>query len=101
MINFNFNLSNPWSNRWDMLWTQHQFLSANKAVEFNVYRTNSLITVDFGLSFRTDHAGVRLMLGVFGYQAELHFYDTRHWDSDRGTWVNYNKEQHGQSDGLF
>jgi hypothetical protein len=97
MINVNFNVNNPWSNRWNTLWTRSRFLSDNKAVEFNGYRTGSLITVEFSLSFRTDHAGVRLMLGVFGYEAELHFYDTRHWDSNKGTWVDYSKAQHGQS----
>jgi len=92
MINLNVTVSNPWSNRWDILWTKSQVLFANKAVEFNGYRTGSLITVDFGLSFRTDHAGMRLMLGLFGYEVELHFYDTRHWDSEWDTWVDYDKE---------
>jgi hypothetical protein len=92
MINFNVTVSNPWSNRWDTLWTRSRFLSANKAVEFNGYRTNSLINIDFRLSFRTDHAGFHLMLGLFGYEVELHFYDTRHWDSEWDTWVNYDKE---------
>jgi hypothetical protein len=92
MINFNFNVNNPWSNRWNTLWAKSQFLSDNKAVEFNGYRTNSLINVDFSLNFRTDHAGFRLMLGLFGYEAELHFYDTRHWDRDQSTWVNYDKK---------
>jgi hypothetical protein len=92
MINLNITVSNPWSNRWDILWTRSQVLFANKAVEFNGYRTGSLINIDFSFSVRTDHAGMRLMLGLFGYEVELHFYDTRHWDSEWDTWVDYDKE---------
>jgi hypothetical protein len=89
MINFNFSLSNPWSNRWKTLWTKHRLLYTNKVVEFNGYKTNSLITVDINLSLQTDHAGLRLMLGLFGYEVEVHFYDTRHWDSEKDTWEVY------------
>jgi hypothetical protein len=89
MINFNFNLSNPWSRRWDILWSKSCVVSTTKAVEFNGYRTNSVISVDFSLSFRSDHAGLRLMLGLFGYEAELHFYDTRHWNSEIADWAKY------------
>jgi hypothetical protein len=91
MINFNFTVVNPWGSRWDTLWTKSRFLSTNKAVEFNGYRTGSLITVEFDLRFRTDHAGVRLLLGVFGYGAELHLYDTRHWDCEWDTWVDHSR----------
>jgi len=89
MINFNFNLSNPWNSRWDILWSKSCMLLANKAVEFNGYRTNSVISVDFSLSFRSDHAGLRLMLGLVGYEAELHFHDTRHWNSELADWAKY------------
>lgn len=86
MINFNFNVSNPWSRRWIVLWTKNCMLSSNKAVEFNGYKTNSLVSIDFDLNIRTDHAGVRLMLGLFGYEVEFHFYDTRHWDREMESW---------------
>lgn len=90
MINFNFSISNPWSRRWKTLWCKHSLLSINKAVEFNGYKTNTIITVDFNLTFQTDHAGLRLMLGLFGYEVEVHFYDTRHWDNEKDSWNVYN-----------
>jgi hypothetical protein len=93
MLSINFNLCNPWSNRWDTLWVKSRLLSATKAVEFNGYHTNSLINVDFSFSVRTDHAGFRLMLGLFGYDAELHFYDTRHWDRENGQWTVYSNKK--------
>ena len=58
----------------------------NKAVEFNAYRTNHIINVDFNYRPVGDHAGVRIMLGLFGYDVELYFYDCRHWDHKTGTW---------------
>jgi hypothetical protein len=86
MINFNFNISNPWSRRWEILWTKSRMLTSNKAIEFNGYRTNSVVSVDFNINVRTDHAGARVMLGLFGYEMELHFYDTRHWDNEMESW---------------
>jgi hypothetical protein len=86
MINFNLNISNPWSQRWDILWTKSRVLSMNKAIEFNGYRTNSLFDIEFDFNIRTDHAGARLMLGLFGYEVELHFYDTRHWNNEMESW---------------
>ena len=94
MINVNFNLYNPWSRRWDImwnrfLWTKHSTLITHKVCEFNGYRTNHVIDLEFDLTFRGDHAGARVMLGVFGYSVELHFYDTRHWDYETDTWEVY------------
>lgn len=61
----------------------------HKAWEFNGYQTAQLIELDFGLSFKGDHAGLRTMLGLFGYSVEFHLYDTRHWDFETNTWVKY------------
>jgi len=94
MINLNFTISNPWSSRWDILWNKSKFIGKNyyrnKAVEFNGYRTNHIINVDFNFKPVGDHGGARIMLGVFGFDVELHFYDTRHWDYDTNTWETYN-----------
>ena len=91
MINLNFTISNPWSSRWEILWNKSKFISKNKAVEFNGYRTNHIIRIDFNFRPAGDHAGVRLMLGLLGYDVELHFYDTRHWDYETNTWEIYNE----------
>jgi hypothetical protein len=86
MINLNFTISNPWSSRWDILWSNRKLIGKNKAVEFNGYRTNHIINVDFNFKPAGDHGGARIMLGVFGFDVELHFYDTRHWDYENNTW---------------
>lgn len=86
MINFNLNLSNPFSNRWDIIWATSKMLSKHKAIEFNGYKTHSILELDFSLTFRQDHSGLRVMLGLIGYNVELHYYDTRHWDYDNNIW---------------
>jgi hypothetical protein len=87
MINLNFNICNPWSNRWDILWSNRKLIGKHKAVEFNGYRTNHIINVDFNFKPAGDHGGARIMLGLFGFDVELHLYDTRHWDYTTNTWA--------------
>ena len=89
MIQCNFTLYNPWTNTWKILWNKSSSIGKHKAVEFNGYRTNRIIDLDFDLRFRGDHAGARVMLGLLGYSVELHFYDTRHWNWDTNTWETY------------
>lgn len=89
MINLNFNVYNPWSNTWNILWSQRRLIGKNKAVEFNGYRTNHIINVDFNFKPIGDHGGVRIMLGLFGYDVELYFYDCRHWNYETKTWEVY------------
>ena len=86
MINLNFNIANPWSNRWNILWNKSGLISKYKAWEFNGYSTGHIINAEFRWTLKGDHAGACLMLGLLGYEVELHFYDTRHWDYDRNTW---------------
>ena len=89
MIYLNFNITNPWSDTWTILWNKSRLIGKYKACEFNGYRTNHLIEVDFNLKIRSDHAGARALIGLFGFGIELHFYDTRHWDYDNNKWVDY------------
>jgi hypothetical protein len=86
MILLQFNISNPLSDTWTILWNKSSFLSKNKAIEFNGYRTNHIINVDFNFKPKGDHAGARVMLGILGFDIELHFYDTRHWNWETNSW---------------
>jgi len=91
MINLNFSMAMPWRSAkvWDILWNISRSVTKHKAIEFNGYRSGRLINVDFHWTLQGDHAGTRLMLGVFGYEVELQFYDTRHWNYDTNTWECY------------
>jgi hypothetical protein len=84
-----FNVYNPWSDTWAILWNKSKLLGKNKAVEFNGYRTNHIVNVDFQFNPVGDHAGASIMLGLFGYDVELHFYDTRHWNYLTNTWESH------------
>ena len=91
MINLNFSISNPWQTNkiWNTLWTKNGLFTENKAWEFNGYRTSRIINIEFEWTLRGDHAGARIMLGVFGYEIDLAFHDRRHWDYDLATWKCY------------
>jgi len=88
MILLQFNISNPLSDTWTILWNKSKLIGNNKAVEFNGYLTNHIINVDLNFKPVGDHGGVRIMLGLFGFDVELHFYDTRHWNYVTNTWEN-------------
>jgi len=89
MINLNFSISNPWSDRWNAIWCKSGSLCKFKGWEFNIYKTHYLINVDLSLNVRCDHAGFQIMLGLFGYSVELHFYDSRHWNYENNCWEVY------------
>jgi hypothetical protein len=80
MINFNFSISNPWSNRWRTLFCKAGLVAQHKAWEFNGYATHDLVDTRFSLTFTGDHPGLFLMFGLAGYSLEFCLYDTRHED---------------------
>lgn len=80
MINFDFSLANPWSNRWSILFFKNGLLPNHKAWEFNGYLTHHIVDVRFSLSFTGDHPGLFIMLGLVGCSLEFSVYDTRHGD---------------------
>jgi|LauGreDrversion4_2_1035121.scaffolds.fasta_scaffold3139805_1 hypothetical protein len=88
MINFNLNIDNPWSDRWNTVWYTSGLLPKHKAWELNGYRTNLMINAELRLTVKGDHAGLHMMFGLFGYSVEFSIYDTRHWDWENDTWIS-------------
>lgn len=83
MISFSFNLSNPWSKRWSNVWNRvYNTPFKNKFLELEVYKDNTLVSLMFRLSTRTDHGGLSMELGLLGYSFNFNFYDNRHWDHE-------------------
>jgi hypothetical protein len=80
VINFNLNISNPWSNRWRIMFCKFGPIGQYKAWEFNGYCTHQLIEIDFRLAVKGDHPGMFVTFGLFGYSLEFSLYDTRHGD---------------------
>lgn len=59
--------------------SEHRMLFGTWAWESATYKTNQIITVEFDVNVRTNHQGIRLMLGLFGRGLELNLYDREHW----------------------
>jgi hypothetical protein len=89
MINFDLQILHPFSNRWESIASKHKKFGANKAWEANVYKTHCIISLSFRFTTRTDHAGLNIQAGLFGYEFEFHFYDIRHWDEATNKWAKY------------
>lgn len=89
MINFNFDIANPFSTRFDSLFCLSGGLTKNKSWEIQALRDSNWLHLEFRLTTRGDHAGLVLALGIFGYTLALQYYDHRHWDWDKNTWVDY------------
>ena len=88
MINFHFKLDNPWSDRWEYLWSKHKIIFKHKAWELSAYRTNTIVELYFHYRIRCDHAGVKFMFSLFGYSIEFNLYDTRLWDDEKNKWAS-------------
>jgi hypothetical protein len=86
MINLDFTIDNPFSKRFGLLSSKSKMLTKHKAVEANIYCTANIIKLSLVYSTAQDHAGLQLEVGLFGYNFELHFYDTRHWNDKNKDW---------------
>lgn len=91
MININVRLTNPISSRWGNIFTTSKLIGKYKVIEANLYKTNTIISIEFKVSFHSDHAGIQFTGGLLGYEVELHFYDTRHWDYENNCWTTYDR----------
>ena len=89
MIYINLSLMNPWSDRFDPVWSWDTQLTKNKAVEIEVYRSNTVVEFEARLRDREDHAGLIVGLGLLSYTLRAQFYDTRHWNYEKKAWETY------------
>lgn len=93
MISFNFNLSNPWSNRFENLWCKsYDTPFKNKFIEVELLKDTSIVSFMFRLTTRQSHGGLYFDLGLLGYSFSFNFYDNRHWNYEDGRYFRYNEE---------
>lgn len=91
MIYFNINVRNPsWWNRWASIkcWSGSTPFK-HKYWEVQIMKSCELFRIEFNWTVREDHAGLRLELGLLGYQIDFSFYDSRHWDIEKNDWMQY------------
>jgi hypothetical protein len=89
MINVNFTIDYPWPNNkfktlfyraWKMP-IRYKFFEIQVVHDYT-----DLVCFDFHWKLKGDHAGIRLGLGLSGYQIMFELYDTRHWNYDSDGW---------------
>jgi hypothetical protein len=92
MVYFNINIRNPaWWNRFESIksWHGGPKKDSHKAWEIQIMKCSELFRIEFEYTIRQDHAGVKLEMGLFGYQIDFSWYDTRHWYVEKGRWIDY------------
>jgi len=93
MISFNFNIANPWSNRFENLWCRaYDTPFKYKFIELELVKDGVILSFMFRLATRTDHAGLRLELGLLGHSFNFNFYDSRHWNYEQGRYYSYSED---------
>ena len=86
MINLNFSINNPFSERFNIVAASGGLITDHKAWEANIYCTANIVKLTLVYSIKQDHAGLGIEFGLFGYECEFRIYDTRHWDNDNKCW---------------
>jgi hypothetical protein len=83
---------NPWSDRFEPIVSWGKKLFSHKAVEVEIYRSNTIAEIETRFTAREDHAGLTLGLGLFSYTLRAQFYDTRHWNYNKKEWEVYEED---------
>ncbi len=92
MINLHFNLRNPFSERFRSIWVRHYNLPIPfKFLEVQMYASADIFDFFLRVSRKTDHAGIFFGFGLLGYNFEIEFYDSRHWNDETN---DYEKADH-------
>lgn len=101
MIRLQFDFVNPWKHDVEIDYNRHwvdinRRLFGNRNFMFEIFRgaPYSIFKIDIDLAWRgSDHAGPGFEIEIYGYTIHCEFYDSRHWDWDRGAWEDYDDDQ--------
>jgi hypothetical protein len=80
MFDLNFRITNPWSNKFNPLYTKFWKITDNKNLEINVYRSNSIVNLWFKLTLNSLYSGFYFIIGFFGYDFEFDIYNSNYID---------------------
>lgn len=94
MMLLHFAISNPWhKGTFKSLYHKSWLFKNSKAIELqSTHYDYDFLEVMANLTFRQDHAGLELNLCIFGYSINFRFYDTRHWNYEKGAWETYDDD---------
>ena len=74
----------------------HGKVKGNKYWEFQLDKFsswNSYFEFHIEWTTRTDHSGFKTIINICGWLLFFGIYDCSHWDSEKGEWCKYNKEE--------
>ena len=87
MLNFTFTVGSPFPEFFKNLGCASGGLGSHRAWEVeHTYYSRELVSIEFSLTQRRDHAGLTVCLGLLGYAVSGRIYDTRHWDHETNNW---------------
>ena len=85
MINFNFNIRIPGSNRFEDIRVWHGSTPIPyKFWELQIYFSADVIDIKVGITAKQSHSGIQLCFGLCGIGVDFNLYDSRHWSD--GQW---------------
>lgn len=83
-------IKNPFQikNNFKNLFSRYCRLHGHKYFEFELIRDNYYLFVsEFVWTTRRDHAGIKIIFGILGYEIVGTIYDNRHWDYEKDCWI--------------
>ena len=91
MIYLKCSIRNPWSSRFENVWNIAGSITENKMWEIEILKTENLVRFECQYTIMQDHAGLRLEIGLYGWEFHYSMYDKRHWNYDNKKWEYYGK----------
>jgi hypothetical protein len=89
MIDLHFSIKNPWSGEWRNIRCWHGSTPVkHKFWEVEIIKSADLIAFTFSLTYRQDHAGIRVGATLAGYEVQATIYDNRHWNAETNSFFN-------------
>lgn len=94
MINLNISIRNSYTEQFKNIkcWAGKTLIK-HKFWEFQIMQTSDIVSACLDITHRQDHAGIRISLGLAGYNIDASIYDDRHWDYEKNQWAVYSDEK--------
>jgi len=91
MLNLSFDIYNPFAkhNTFKNLYCYAKAVLWTKFKMFEVellYYPRKFLSFQINSSYKCDHAGFGIEIGLLGYTVSATIYDTRHWNYDESKW---------------
>lgn len=70
-------------------------ITKNKCINFEFLNySRTFLSLEFSFQPRgVSHGGLRITVGLFGYEMVFDIYDKRHWDCENWTWEDYESDE--------